>query len=65
MGAFRLWGSPEPAGFEAVAGDGAVESGVAEGEDPPVGSDEPVTAPVGGRRDADDGRWRCSDPVDP
>ena len=39
-------------------GQRAHEPGVTEGEDPPVGADEPVAACVGGVDDADDGEGR-------
>ena len=55
IGAFRLRGRPEPAGCRPTAGDGAVEAGIAEGEDPAVGGDQPVATPVGRRGDAHDG----------
>ena len=54
IGAFRLSGQTRAGRVQAVAGDGAMEAGVAEGEDPPVRSDQPVTAPVGRRGDAHD-----------
>ncbi len=54
MGALRLCGWPEPARAEARTGDGAVEPGVAEGEDAAVGSHEPIAASVRRRGDAHD-----------
>ena len=42
-------------GVEVQAPRGAVEDGVAEGEDPAVGRHQPVAAAVGRGRHADDG----------
>ena len=54
IGASRLLGSPDPAGMEAEAGDGAVVVRVAEAEDAAVAGDEPIPAAGDGGRDADD-----------
>ncbi len=65
MGASSEFGRPEPAGVEAEPGDGAVEAGVAEGEDAAVGGHEPVPALVLVGVMPTTGRWSRRLPVEP
>ena len=53
MGAFEAVRQARAGGVQPEAGNGAVERRVAEAEDAPVGGDEPVPVPGGGRRDPD------------
>ena len=53
IGAFSLFAARRACRSEAESRDGAVEAGIAEGEDPAVGGHEPVAAVIGRRRDPD------------